>query len=225
MIRLFARPLPLALLLGFCTFIPVMMAGLRVVQVPANLLPEDSLRLAVAPLSLFLHALAGMLFGLLGPLQFVRALARRFGALHRLSGRAFVLAGMVMALSGLGLLLRVESIATHWLDAARAIFGLALLATLALGLRAAMDRRIEAHRAWMIRAYAVGMGGATVGLVMLPIYLLTGAPVTGLAADLVFIGWWLVTIILAEWVIRRPAQHWRRHAATLLPAHPREPLT
>lgn len=225
MIRLFARPLPLALLLGFCTFIPVVVAGLRVVQVPANLLPEDSLRLAVAPLSLFLHALAGTLFGLLGPLQFVRALARRFGVLHRLSGRAFVLAGVVMALSGLGLLLRVESTATHWLDAARAIFGLALLATLALGLRAAMDRRIEAHRAWMIRAYAVGMGGATVGLVMLPIYLLTGAPVTGLAADLVFIGWWLVTIILAEWVIRRPAQHWRRQAATLLPAHPREPLT
>jgi uncharacterized membrane protein len=206
MIRLFARPMPLVLLLGFASFIPVMMAGVRVVQVPAGLLPEDSLRMGVAPYSLWLHALGGVLFGLLGPLQFARALRARFGALHRLSGRVFVLAGLVMALSGLSLLLRVDSIATPLLEIARAIFSAALIAALALGVRAAHARDRATHRAWMIRAYAIGMGGATVALAMFPIYLATGAPVTGITSDLVFVGWWLVTIAIGERVIRF-AQH------------------
>lgn len=209
MLRLFARPLPLGLLLGFATFIPVMMAGVRVVQVPAGLVPEDSLRLMVAPVSLWLHALAGLVFGLLGPLQFIRALRARFGALHRLSGRVFVAAGLVMALWGLGLLMQVESIATAFLDIARAGFSAALIVALGVGVHHARAGNRAAHRDWMIRAYVIGMGGATVGLVMLPIYLITGAPVVGLVSDLVFVGWWLVTIGLGEWVIaalRRPYQ-------------------
>lgn len=201
MIRLFVRPMPLVLLLAFATFIPVMMAGVRVVQIPAGRVPEDSLRLMVAPLSHWLHALAGLMFGVLGPLQFARALRARFGALHRLAGRIFVLSGLVMAFSGLGLLLQVESIATRLLDVARALFSAGLIVALVLGVRAAMARDRAAHRAWMIRAYALGMGGATIGLVILPIYLLTGEPITGLSSDFVFVAWWLVTIALGEWVI------------------------
>lgn len=210
MIRLFARPMPLVLLLAFCTFIPVMMAGVRVVQIPAGILPEDTLRLAVAPVSHFLHALAGVLFGVLGPVQFVLALRRRFGVVHRVSGRVFAVAGLGMALSGLGLLVQVESIATGLLDVARGVFSLALIVALVLGVRAARARNKVQHRAWMIRAYVIGMGSGTVALVMFPIYLITGAPVTGLLSDMVFVGWWLVNIALGEWVIRRiatPALH------------------
>ncbi|MFN3954775.1 MAG: DUF2306 domain-containing protein [Pararhodobacter sp.] len=210
MIRLFARPIPLVLLLAFCTFIPVMMAGVRVVQIPAGALPEDSLRMAVAPGWHFLHALAGVLFGVLGPVQFVLAMRRRFGAVHRLSGRVFVVAGLGMALSGLGLLAQVESIATGLLDVARGAFSLALIVALVLGVHAARARNMARHRAWMIRAYVIGMGAGTVALVMFPIYLITGEPITGLASDMVVVGSWLVNIALGEWVIRRlaaPARH------------------
>ena len=137
MIRAFSRPIPLALALAFCTFIPVMMAAVRVVQLPLGALPEDTFRVASVPVAFFLHSLAGVLFGVLGPLQFVRALRRRFGTLHRLTGRVFVLAGVGLALSGLALLLQVESIATGLLDAARGVFGLALVAVLVLGVSAA----------------------------------------------------------------------------------------
>ncbi|WP_209428282.1 DUF2306 domain-containing protein [Pararhodobacter sp. SW119] len=201
MIRLFVRPMPLALILIFATFIPMLMAGVRIVQIPAELLPEDSLRLTVAPVSHWLHSIAGLLFGLLGPLQFARALRARFGVLHRLSGRVFVVAGLGMALSGLALLAQVESIATALLDIARAAFSVALFVALVLGVRAARVRDRSTHRAWMIRAYAIGMGGATVALVMFPIYLINGAPITGHASDLVFVSWWLVTIGLGERVI------------------------
>ncbi|MFN4154650.1 MAG: DUF2306 domain-containing protein [Paracoccaceae bacterium] len=203
MIRLFARPLPLVLALAFGIFIPVMMAGVRLVQILLSALPDDSLRLAAAPVALFLHALAGILFGVLGPVQFARALRQRFGALHRLSGRVFVAAGLALALSGLALLVQIESQATAVLDNARAGFSAALIVALGVAVSAAGRRDMIAHRAWMIRAYAIGMGGATVALVMFPIYLIKGAPLTGLASDLVFVGWWLVTLAIGEWVILR----------------------
>lgn len=205
MIRTFSRPIPLVLALAFCTFIPVMNGAIRVVQIPLGALPEDSLRLAPFPVAFFLHSLAGVLFGVLGPLQFVRALRRRFGTLHRLSGRVFVLAGAGLALSGLGLLLQIESIRTGFLDAARGVFSLALMAALVLGVAAARAHDMLRHRAWMIRAYAIGMGTGTVALVMFPIYLITGEPPTGLASDIVVVGMWLLSIALGEWIVRRLA--------------------
>lgn len=203
MIRTFTRPIPLVLALALCTFIPVMMAAVRVVQIPMGALPDDSLRLASVPVAFFLHSLAGVLFGVLGPLQFVRALRLRFGTLHRLAGRVFVLAGMGVALSGLALLLQVESIATGLLDAARGVFGVALLAVLVLGVAAARAHDMLRHRTWMIRAYAIGMGTGPVALVMFPIYLITGEPPTGLASDIVVVGMWLLSIAVGEWVVRR----------------------
>jgi len=205
MIRAFTRPIPLVLALAFCTFIPVMMATVRVVQIPLGALPEDSLRLASAPVALFLHSLAGVLFGVFGPLQFVRAVRRRFGALHRLAGRVFVLAGAALAVSGLGLLVQVESITTGVLDTARGVFGLALIAALVLGAAAARTHDMRRHRAWMIRAYAIGMGTGPVALVMFPLYLITGEPPTGLASDVLVVGMWLLSIALGEWVVRRLA--------------------
>ena len=205
MIRAFARPIPVVLALAFFTFIPVMMAAVRVVQIPLGALPEDSLRLASVPVAFFLHALAGVLFGVLGPLQFVRALRRRYGTLHRLSGRAFVLAGVGLALSALALLLQVESMATGLLDAARAVSGLALIAVLVLGVAAARAHDMLQHRAWMIRAYAIGMGSGTVALVLFPVYLVTGEPPAGLTADIAVVGMWLLTIAAGEWVVRRLA--------------------
>ena len=142
---------------------------------------------------------------MLGPLQFVRALRLRFGTLHRLTGRVFVLAGAGLGLSGLALLLHVESIATGLLDTARGAFGLALITALVLGVAAARARDMRRHRTWMIRAYAIGMGTGTVALVMFPIYLITGAPPSGLAADIVVVGMWLLNIALGEWVVRRMA--------------------
>ncbi|WP_198375027.1 DUF2306 domain-containing protein [Neoroseomonas rubea] len=205
MVRTFARPIPLVLTLAFCTFIPVMMAAVRVVQIPLDALPEDSLRLTSVPVAFFLHALAGVLFGVLGPVQFVRALRRRFGTLHRLTGQVFVLAGVGLALSGLALLLQVESIATGLLNAARGVFGVALIAVLVLGVAAARTHAMLRHRAWMIRAYAIGMGSGTVAPVMFPVYLISGEPPTGLTTDIVVVGMWLLTIAVGESVVRRLA--------------------
>ena len=74
-----------------------------------------------------------------------------------------------------------------------------------MGVAAARTHDMLRHRAWMIRAYAIGMGTGPVALVMFPIYLITGEPPMGLATDIVVVGMWLLNIALGEWVVRRLA--------------------
>lgn len=203
MLRLLSRPVPLALFLAVVTAIPVLNALVEVVQIPTGTYPEDSVRLAIAPIAWFAHVLAGVGFGITGPVQFVRALRHRFGVLHRVSGRIFVLSGAILGLSGLSLLAQVTSVRTPLADTARGIFGLALLVALALAMAAIRDRDIQRHRAWMIRSYAIGMGLAAVSLVFFPIYIVTGQPPMGLASDVLFVASWVMTIAAGELVVRR----------------------
>ncbi len=201
-LRFFSRPTSFVLALLFFTLIPVLTALVQVFQIPSGTYPKDSAHLAVAPISWFIHALAGSAFGIIGPVQFVRALRHRFGALHRVSGRVFVLSGAVLGLSSLSLLAQVASQRTPLVDIARGLFGVALLIALALAMVAIKQRDLVRHRAWAIRAYAIGMGLGTVALVFFPIYLVTGHPPSGITSDILFIASWVLTIAFGEMVVR-----------------------
>jgi Predicted membrane protein (DUF2306) len=202
--RIFARPMVLVFTLLLATIIPVGSAALRIYQIPLGLLPQDAIKFTSVPWSHFLHALGGVLFGLLGPLQFASALKHRFGRLHRISGRIFVLAGPLLGLSALRLVTVFPDYSTWLLALARFVAGLALCTSLIAALVAIMKRRVEQHRAWMIRAYAIGMGPASISFIMLPIFLIRGEAPTGYSADLLFVLSWVINLSIAEWTIRRP---------------------
>ncbi len=196
------RPLPLALALAFLTAIPILTGLIDVLLIPSGAYPPESAHLGAAPVSWFAHALAGVVFGLTGPVQFVRAVRNRFGLLHRVLGVAFVLSGAILGLSALSLLAQVTPQRTAVVDVARGLFGLALLFALTKAMVAIRSREILRHRAWVIRAYAVGMGLAAVSLVFFPIFLVTGRAPTGLASDVLFVASWLLSIAIGELVIR-----------------------
>lgn len=198
----FSRPAHLLLALTFFTCIPVLSALVQVFQIPSGTYPEDSSRLAVSPISWFFHVLAGVSFGVTGPAQFVQALRNRFGLLHRMLGRIFVVSGVIIGLSGLALLSQVTSVRTPLADVARGVFGLALLGALGMSMTAIRDRDYLRHRAWAIRAYSIGMGLGSVALVFFPIYIITGHVPSGLVSDCLFAGSWVLTIAFAEVVIR-----------------------
>lgn len=212
MFRLFQRPIPLALLLAFLTAIPILNSLVLTFQIPSGTYPEDTARLVAAPVSFFAHVLAGVAFGITGPLQFVRAVRHRFGALHRISGRIFVLSGVIVGFSGLSVLAQVASIRAPMVDIARGLFGLVLLIALAMAMVAVHKRDFVRHRAWAIRAYAVGMGLGTVALVFIPLYIVTGQPPVGLLSDVLFVVTWVMNIVVAEVVIRHIARS-RREVA------------
>ena len=195
-------------ILYFLTFIPILVSLLRLYELPAGALPEDGLRFAETPWRMWLHALGGSIFGLLGPLQFWGAFRRRFGRLHRLSGRIFVASGLLMSASGLALLARFHAGSGDLTDLSRLVFGLLLGIVLVHAVSLAIAGRFTAHRDWMIRAYAIGMGTSPLAFIYMPLFLL-GLPTPGpLADDLIFVGLWCASVGTAELVIawlHRPA--------------------
>jgi uncharacterized membrane protein len=201
--RIFARPIWLAIFLLIATFIPIIAAILTMYQIAAGSLPKSSIKFAAVPGPLFFHALGGVLFGLLGPLQFAGVLKRRFGRLHKITGRIFVASGLLLGLSSLRLLAEFPDASTWVLISARLAAGLGMSLALIWAIVAIRRGQVARHRAWMIRAYAVGMGSATISFIMLPIFLITGEAVEGYAADLLFVASWVINITIAELVVRR----------------------
>lgn len=203
MIRAFTKPIvvPAALLLG--TLLTIVLALVQAVQIPLGALPADSLRLTAVSIRHFLHVAGGAAFAILGPIQFGRVLAGRYGRLHRVLGRVFVTAGAMIALSAMGLLWRFPGAYSPAMSGGRLLFGIALGVALVLAVRAIRRRDVRRHRDWMIRAYAIGVGATAVSMVFFPIYVVTGQAPTGLAADAAFLGAWVACIALAEVVVRR----------------------
>ena len=168
--------------------------------------PSDILRRGSYPIANIGHIVGGIAMLMLGFMQFSAPLRRRFPALHRWVGRGLVAAGVWFALSGLVMNASPAAQADSILyDTAQNIMAVLFLVVLFLGIRAARQRRLADHRAWMIRSYAITLGAATQTILLLPVFLLTGEPPTGLLVDLVFISAWVLNLTVAEWVIRRPS--------------------
>ena len=201
--RIFARPIGLALFLLLATAIPIVTASLTMYQIPTGQLQGASIKFEAVPAVLFFHSLGGVLFGLLGPVQFAGVLKRRYGRLHRVTGRVFVAAGLLLAMSSLRLLAEFPTPSTWVLTTARLAAGAGLATALITALVAIRQHDVTRHRAWMIRGYAIGMGAATISFIMLPIFLITGKVVEGYLADLLFVLSWVINLTIAEWVIRR----------------------
>ena len=158
-----------------------------------------------APLPVIWHVVGATLFCLLGAAQLAwpdRAGRSRW---HRRLGWLAFPGGLVAAISGLWMTAAYPipaELQGPLLQGVRWVVGVVMVAALAVALRAVRQRRFCAHRAWMIRAYAMGQGAGTQVLMILPLVLLCGSPL-GLARDLLMSAAWLLNAAVAEWVIRR----------------------
>lgn len=201
--RIRVTPITLPVVLYALTAMTLLFAASQVVQIPLGALPEDSQRLTATPYSHFAHVLGGVVFGITGPIQFGRVLARKYGALHRIMGRVFVVAGAFLSLSSLTLLWHFPDTYSTLVNLGRLAFGIGLGVSLWMAMAAIRARHFMRHRDWMIRSYALGMGATLVAVVFLPIYMITGTPPEGFWSDVMFIGSWAGCVIFAEAVVRR----------------------
>lgn len=122
-----------------------------------------------------------------------------------MAGRILVVCGLVAALSGLWMTVfypRPEGDG-DLLAVFRLVFGTAMAVSLVLGFAAIRRRDFRRHRAWMIRAYAIGVAAGTQAFTQLPWMLLVGPPGEIPRALLVAAGW-VINLAVAEWIIRRP---------------------
>lgn len=200
---MFRKSITVPITLLFFSLVTILIAVVQAFQIPFGALPLDSSRLEAAPFSHFIHVVGGALFGLIGPLQFGRVLAGKYGRIHRVMGRVFLAAGAALSISSLTLLWSFPSSHSVLVSGGRLVFGIALAIALVFAMSAIKARNFKKHRDWMIRAYALGIGATAISMIFIPIYAITGKPPTGLFADIIFIGSWALCVALAEYIVRR----------------------
>jgi len=111
------------------------------------------------------HILPGMLFMVLGPLQFMSRLRTRCPRFHRWNGRTFLLASLVLGVAGLAM--AAGGTIGGWDErAAIFVFGSFFLFALAKAFQHVLRRNFASHREWMIRGYAIGLAVAAIRPIM-----------------------------------------------------------
>jgi len=108
----------------------------------------------------FVHILPAAFFLAFAPLQFITNLRQRHLQLHRWSGRALVVLGLIVGASALVMSFKMN-IGGPNETAATTLFGIVFLICLIKGYRHIRRKEVARHREWMIRAYGVALGVAT----------------------------------------------------------------
>ena len=166
--------------------------------------PENA-RFMATPGPVVLHIVSATLFCLLGAFQFDSAFRQRSPGLHRTAGRVAAPCGILSALTGVWMTVGTAipaQLQGGLLYGVRILAGLAMALAIVVSVRAVLRRRVAQHKAWMVRAYALGQGAGTQVLIMLPVSLIAGAP-TFFFRDVLMASAWGLNVLFAEWIIRR----------------------
>lgn len=173
-------------------------------------------RFFAAPLPVVLHIISFSLYAILGAFQFVPGLRRRRHAWHRIAGWLLIPSGLIVALSGLWMTLFYP-----WpvgdgaiLYGLRLLFGSAMLLAILLGVTAIGQRDFVAHGDWMLRGYAIGMGAGTQALTLMAGEMIAGPP-SEIRRALLMGAAWVISLAVAEWIIRRRPARPARTAAVV----------
>jgi len=172
----------------------------------AAITPENA-RFFASPLPLALHIVSVTIYSLLGAFQFSPGFRKRNAPWHRAAGKVLVVAGLVAALTGLWMTQFYEwpKYDGVYLYAVRLVVGTAMIVALVLGVVTIRKRDIRGHSAWMIRAYAIGLGAGTQVFTHLPYFLIPS--IQGeLVRTICMAAGWAINIALAEWIIARNRQ-------------------
>ncbi len=205
---------PVALIL--LSIFPLTFGALRLAELAGGprIMPANDLFVAT-PLPVVIHILGAAIFAIAGAFQFVTGYQKRAFGWHRAAGRVLVVCGLLVGLSGLWMTLFFPrpSGPNELLYAVRLVFGSAMVVSVVLGFEAIIRRRdVLAHRAWMMRAYAIALGAGTQVLTGMAETLIVGQP-SPLSTALSQGAAWVINLAVAEWAIRRLPAHRARAAA------------
>lgn len=149
------------------------------------------------------HIAFMMLPALLGPTQFLRAFRDKFPRAHRIAGRVYIIGAIAGAIAGLYMSrYSASGAASGW---GFALLGFGVLVTTGTALYMILNGKVQQHREWMTRSYALIFAAVTLRLYVAPMEAIFGEH-TGYALT----AWvcWIPNLIIAEFIIRT---NLRRH--------------
>jgi uncharacterized membrane protein len=196
------------------SLIPIAFGILRLTQLAGGAeITLDNARFFASPLPVVIHVVGAAVYALLGAIQFPTGLRKRMFAWHRAVGRFLVVCALLVGFSALWMTLFYSRPpgTGDLLYAIRLVFGSAMVLSIILGFAAIRRRDITAHRAWMMRGYAIGLGAATQMLTLMVGEIIAGPPNELSHALLMGLGW-VINLVIAEWNIRKQSSARARKA-------------
>ena len=105
-----------------------------------------------------LHFAAGGIILALGCIQFVPAIRSRYPAAHRWIGRVYVTAAFCAGVGGITFIIAKGTIGGATMDVGFGIYGALTVLAAIQTYRHARARRLDIHRAWAMRLFALAIG-------------------------------------------------------------------
>lgn len=187
------------------SLVPAIVGTVRLGQLARGEAIPETVRFLAQPFPMILHILVVVPYSMVGAFQFHPGFRKRNRRWHRAAGRVIGVLGLVAALTGLWMAHYYPWAAWDGVGVyvERLVVGIAMFASIVLGLVAVRRRDFTAHGEWMIRAYALGMGAGTQVLTHLPWFILVDGPPDKTGRTVMMGAGWLLNALVAEWVIRR----------------------
>lgn len=189
------------------SFFPIVAGSMRLHQVVQGIPTEENSRFLMDPLPVIFHIVAASIFCVLGAFQFSPILRRPSSQWHKYVGRLLFPLGLIASLSGIWMAqfyprVGFDGTALYWI---RILVGIGMIYSLLLAVLAIRKMDITKHRAWMIRAYALGIGAGTQVITHIPWFLFPDQQ-SVLFRTLCMGAGWSVNLIVAEWIIHRDSR-------------------
>lgn len=192
------------------TTVPAIAGIARLIQLNSDAaITAENARFFSAPLPVVLHILGAIVYCTLGAFQFSSSLRTNNPGWHRQAGRVLIPVGLTASFSGLWMTIFYPTASHNFdgpaLQVMRLVVGAAMAVSIGLGLRAILQGKVEEHRTWMMRAYALGLGAGTQVLTHVPWMLFPA--IRGETTRALCMGaGWVINIAVAEWLsIRKPS--------------------
>lgn len=187
------------------SLIPILAGIFRLVNVASGVATsQDDVRFLNSALPVVLHIGASIAFILLGAFQFHDGLRKARPRWHRRAGWVATVAGVLSAMTGIWMTLAYDipvRLQGGLLIGARLLVGTGMAAFLLLAVASIRRRDVRNHRAWMMRAYALGLGAGTQAVLFLLPAPFVGE-ITGFLRDVLLTVAWLLNLFIAEFLIR-----------------------
>lgn len=115
-------------------------------------------RSLAANLGIGVHFALGAVLLLLGPIQLMTSVRTRWPRFHRWTGWLYASAAFVTGVGGLAFIFLRGTIGGPAMSLGFGLYGALIVATSVQTVRHAMARRLQTHRAWAIRLFALVVG-------------------------------------------------------------------
>ena len=197
-------PIPTALIV--LSLIPALGGAVRLTDLAnRGAITTDNARFMAAPPPVIMHIIAALAFSMIGAFQFAPRFRQRHPNWHRAAGRWLMVAGLITGLSGIWMTVFYsipQALQGPLLYVVRLLVGAGMAISIVLAWNTIRRKNISAHRAWMMRAYALGQGAGTQALIFVPYSLLVGQP-NPITRDVLMTAAWVINVVFVEWMLRR----------------------